>query len=276
MLNFAAISPHPPIIIPEIARLQSPERSDGGQGKDDLNKVADTTIALRKLAHDFQLAEIETLIVISPHGVIYPDQFNISAMRKNFGTFAQFDAPNITLEYDNDLDLVANIMEAAQKNNLNLLSYDNNGEFYELDHGVMVPMYYLRREQEVGLKVVPVSYSEQDRAAHFAFGQIIGEVARAYSGRVGILASGDLAHQLIQHPETKKFDEKLVEDLKNNRTKNILYYDEEMIDNWAECGYRSILILLGSLDDMNIKPEILSYEGPFGVGYLVANYKLPE
>lgn len=262
-LNFAAISPHPPIIIPEI-------------GKDDLNKAANTTLAMRRLAHDFQVAEIDTLIVISPHGLIYRDQFNVSAMKKNFGTFAQFDAPNTTLEYENNLDLVAEISEAAQKNGINILPYDNNGEFYELDHGVMVPLYYLRREQELGLKVVPISYSEQDRAQHFAFGQVLGEVARAFPGRVGILASGDLSHQLIQNPETKKFDEKLVKDLKNNAVQNILYYDDEMVDNWAECGYRSILILLGALDGMNIKPEILSYEGPFGVGYLVANFKLPE
>lgn len=262
-LNFAAISPHPPIIIPEI-------------GKEDTNKVADTTIALRKLAHIFNEAEIETLIVISPHGLIYPDRFNISAMKKSFGAFSQFDAPEVTMEYDNDLDLVAKIIDEAAKSNIDVLPYDNNGEFYELDHGVMVPLYYLRREQETGLKIIPISYSEKDRAAHFAFGQIIGEVARNYPGRIGILASGDLSHQLVQRPETKKFDEKLAEDIKNNAIENILYYDEEMVDNWAECGYRSILILLGALDKMKVTPEVLSYEGPFGVGYLVANYKLPE
>lgn len=262
-LNFAGIAPHPPIIIPEIS-------------KDDLTKVADTTIAMRKLAHDFQLAEIETLIVISPHGLIYPNQFNISAMKKSFGAFSQFDAPNVTLEYDNDLDLVAKITEVAQKNKIGVLPYDNNGEFYELDHGVMVPLYYLRREQETGLKVVPVAYAELDRAAHFAFGQVLGEVARNFPGRVGILASGDLGHQLIQNPETKKFDEKFVNDIKNNAVKNILYYDNEMVENWAECGYRSVLILLGALDGIKAKPEILSYEGPFGVGYLVANFRLPE
>lgn len=262
-LNFAGISPHPPIIIPEI-------------GKDDINKVADTTIAMRKLAHDFNEAEIETLIVVSPHGLIYPDKFNVSAMKKSFGAFSQFDAPNITSEYENDLDLVAQIIETAQKNNIEILPYNNNGEFYELDHGVMVPLYYLRREQELGLKIIPISYSEQDRATHFAFGQVLGEVARKYPGRVGILASGDLGHQLIQNPQTREFDEKLVEDIKNNAIQNIVYYDNEMVDNWAECGYRSILILLGALDGMNIKPEVLSYEGPFGVGYLVANFKLPE
>lgn len=262
-LNFAGISPHPPILIPEI-------------GKDDLNKIGDTAVAMRKLAHHFYEAEIETLIIISPHGLVYPNQFNISAMRKSFGTFAQFDAPNVTLEYENDLDLVAKISEACQKNDINVLTYDNGGEFYELDHGAMVPLYYLRREQETGLKVVVITYAELDRTAHFAFGQILGEVARQYPSRVGILASGDLSHQLVQNPETKVFDEKFIDDIKNKQIQDILFYEDEMVETWSECGYRSILILLGALDGMNIKPEILSYEGPFGVGYLVANFKLPE
>ena len=53
-----------------------------------------------------------------------------------------------------------------------------------------------------------------------------------------------------------------------------MYYDEDFVDDAGECGYRSILILMGILDGLNIKPRILSYEGPFGVGYLVADYKL--
>jgi|GEM_PF-188253 len=274
-LNFAGLSPHPPIIIPEIARLQSPERSDGGQGNEDLIKVADTTVALRKLAHTFREAEIDTLIVITPHGLVFPDKFSISTMRKNFGTMARFDAPNVTLEYDNDLDLAAEILKASDESGVPVVPYDNNGEFYELDHGIMVPLYYLRREQETGLKILPITYSDLDRTQHFAFGQTLGEVARNYSGRVGILASGDLSHQLIQNPETKKMDEKLITDLKESNIQNILYYDEEMVENWSECGYRSVLILLGALDGLDAKAEILSYEGPFGVGYLVANYSLP-
>jgi len=262
-LNFAAIAPHPPILIPEI-------------GQDDLNKIAETAVAMRKLAHNFYEAEVDTLIIVSPHGLVYPDRFNISAMHKSFGTFAQFDAPNIALEYANNLDLVAKISEAAQKNGIEVLTYNNGGEFYELDYGVMVPLYYLRREQEAGLKVVVITYAELDRSAHFAMGQILGEVARRFPDRVGILASGDLSHQLIQKPETKKIDQKLIDDLKSNQIQNILYYDEEIVESWSECGYRSILILLGALDSIETKPEILSYEGPFGIGHLVANFKLPD
>ena len=46
--------------------------------------------------------------------------------------------------------------------------------------------------------------------------------------------------------------------------------DERLVSVAGECGLRSILILLGILSGNKIKPEVLSYEGPFGVGYLVA------
>jgi AmmeMemoRadiSam system protein B len=237
---------------------------------------------MRKLAHIFGEAEIETLIVISPHGLVYPDRFNISAMEKSFGTFAQFDEPEITFDYKNDLELVEEILEATAHDSIPMIDYNNGGEFFELDHGIMVPLYYLQREKEMSLKIVSIAYSGLTRAEHFTFGQTLGNVCRKYGGRVGILASGDLSHRLISGapadiPEAgQDFDEQIMQDLEKNNIKDIMSYEEDFVENAGQCGYRSIVTLLGALDTMHIKPEILSYEGPFGVGYGVVNYKLPE
>lgn len=269
-LNFAAIAPHPPIILPEIG------------SKEDLQKVLSTTSALKRLGYIFNQAEIDTLIVISPHSTIYPDQFSVCAMKKIFGSMAAFNAPEVILEYSNNLDIVEGIVKVSQNNNLDVLTYNNDGEFFEMDHGLMVPLYYLSGANENSFKVVPLAYSSMDKGTHFSFGQVLQEVAEKYKGRVGILASGDLSHRLIAGPSGqyspigKKFDQKLVEDLVNFRTKEIIYYDDEFIEEAGECGFRSILILLGALDNKKFKPDILSYEGPFGVGYLVANFKLTE
>ena len=72
----------------------------------------------------------------------------------------------------------------------------------------------------------------------------------------------------------KEFDGKLIEFLKNKDIDGILNMDPDLVEEAGECGYRSIIILLGVLNGLNWQPEILSYEGPFGVGYLVANFKL--
>lgn len=263
-LVFAGISPHPPILLPEIGKSE------------DLAKVVETSQALNKLGRVLNEAEIDTLIIISPHMLVYPDKFNICGIKKLFGTFASFDAPEVIVEYDNDLDLANQIFSASQKEGIDALLYDNNSEFFEMDHGLMVPLYFLSRQQESKFKVLPIAYSFQDKTKHFALGQIIGEIAKKNNKRIGILASGDFSHQLIQKPQTKYYDEKLISDLKNKNTEDILFYEDEIIDEWSECGFRSVLILLGALDGLNYTPEIISYEGPFGVGYIVANFNLPE
>lgn len=263
-LNFAGISPHPPIIVPGIG-------SD-----EDMAKVGETILGMKKLTTAFRKAEIDTLIIISPHMLIYPDKFNISVMQKLFGSFASFNHPEIIEEAQNDLDFVSILEKKMNEAQVNHVLYDNGGEFFELDHGSMVPLSYLKQNQDSTFKVVPITYSYLPIAAHFAFGQVLKEAMAEYSGRVGILASGDLSHQLLQNPEGKKFDKQLVDDLKEHKVQDILYYDEEFVEEAGECGYRSIVTLLGAIDGSDVKPEIFSYEGPFGVGYLVANYKLGE
>jgi len=99
--------------------------------------------------------------------------------------------------------------------------------------------------------------------------------------KVAIIASGDLSHCLKEegpygfHPDGPKFDEKLIESLKRKDVETILKLDETYPDA-GECGLRSFCFLLGILEASGIdyQPEILSYEGPFGVGYLVADFKL--
>ena len=70
------------------------------------------------------------------------------------------------------------------------------------------------------------------------------------------------------------FDEKLINLLENNNVNEFLEMASSLIEEAGECGFRSIAILLGALSELkieNLKFKILSYEGPFGVGYLVAN-----
>ena len=268
-LNFACITPHAPILIPEI-------------GQEDLTKVTKTVDGLKKIAQSFGEAEIDTLIFISPHALVFPDRFNISTMSKNLGNLAQFGQPNIKFEFNNDLELVDQILAFAKEENIPVFPYDNNGDFFELDHGIMVPLYYLRAEQDSSLKIIPIAYSGLTRAQHFTFGQLIGAAAKAHPERVGIVASGDLSHRLISgapqdNPNAgKNFDILLTEDLAANNVQEIMFYEEDFVENAGECGYRSIITLLGALDNIKVKPELLSYEGPFGVGYTTINYILPE
>lgn len=99
--------------------------------------------------------------------------------------------------------------------------------------------------------------------------------------KISLIASGDMSHCLKEdgpygfHPDGPKFDKDLIELLKNKNIERIFDLDDDY-PNAGECGLRSFCFMLGILEvsGINYKPEILSYEGPFGVGYLTANFKL--
>jgi aromatic ring-opening dioxygenase LigB subunit len=51
--------------------------------------------------------------------------------------------------------------------------------------------------------------------------------------------------------------------------------DPDLVGAAGECGLRSLIALGGYLEkDDQITADVLSYEGPFGVGYLVAAFNL--
>ena len=101
------------------------------------------------------------------------------------------------------------------------------------------------------------------------------------NSKIALIASGDLSHCLKEdgpygfHPQGPKFDKNLIESLKKKDVANFLKLDE-IYPEAGECGLRSFSFVLGILEaaKINWQPEILSYEAPFGVGYLVANFKL--
>lgn len=269
MLVFAAITPHPPIIIPGVGQ------------PNDLKLVKQTISAMEKLSEEIIEADPEVIIIISPHALVHTDRFAIYGCPKFYGDFAQFNAPNIKFNFKNDLELAENIMQKASDAGINSYLYgDPSSLIQNLDHGEMVPLYFLKKNLSENVKVMPIAYSYLDRAQHYAFGQTISEVINSTNKRVAIIASGDLSHRLIPgapagYSESgKEFDKQLVEYLKNNEVREILEMDEDFIESAGECGFRSFLILLGILENRNYNPEILSYEGPFGVGYLVANFNL--
>jgi len=268
---FSAITPHPPIIVPTIG------------APPDLKKVSKTIGAMEKLAEIFAKSAPDTVIVISPHGPVDFNQFTINQSPTLAGHFYNFGDSQTELIFKNDLELVEAIKKDCQKEKIPLRLTN----FKELDHGALVPLYYLSKEHP-NFKVVPVTYSYLDIESHFKFGQILHETtsggqssaAGSQGKKVAIVASGDLSHRLTPeapagyNPRGKEFDEKLIELLKKKDIEGILKMDQGLIEEAGECGYRSIIILLGALNGLKWQPGILSYEGPFGVGYLVANFKL--
>ena len=154
------------------------------------------------------------------------------------------------------------------------------------DWGFNVPLFFLAKdfrgeiEQHlIGLES-PKFYFEEGKKIYKSKIQNPNDKSNLKS-KIAVIASGDLSHCLKEEgpygfqPDGPKFDKDLIEALKKKDIEKILKLDD-LYPEAGECGLRSFCFLLGILEasGINWQPEILSYEGPFGVGYLVVNFKL--
>ena len=150
------------------------------------------------------------------------------------------------------------------------------------DWGFNVPLHFLAPNFKGEIKRYITS--EESPAFHFEEGRKTYKetvVRGGTSNKIALIASGDLSHCLKEdgpygfQPHGPKFDQDLINYLKNKNIEKLTKLDEEYPEA-GECGLRSICFILGILEEskINYHPEILSYEGPWGVGYLVANLRL--
>jgi len=148
------------------------------------------------------------------------------------------------------------------------------------DWGFNVPLYFLAPDFEGKIETIliglesPKFYFEEGKKVYQS--KILN-----LKSKIALIASGDMSHCLKEegpygfHPDGPKFDKDFIESLKKKDIEKILKLDD-LYPEAGECGLRSLCFLLGILEASGLdwQPEILSYEGPFGVGYLVANFKI--
>ena len=148
------------------------------------------------------------------------------------------------------------------------------------DWGFNVPLHFLAKDVR-GIEVKAHLTDLESPEVHFNRGRELIKNLK-YIKKLAWIASGDMSHRLKEdgpyglHPSGPKFDKEFIKLLKKKNVGAILNMDTKLIDEAGECGLRSFCQLLGALEGSKVKwqPEILSYEAPFGVGYLVANFKI--
>ncbi|MFC1998463.1 AmmeMemoRadiSam system protein A [Chloroflexota bacterium] len=263
---FGCIVPHPPIIIPEI-----------GKGRE--SEISSTIRAMEKLAEKLAASRPDVIFVISPHGTAHYDAMGVVTTKSLLGNLRSWGASNLNFRFNADPDITDALQEEAHKANIPIKAIGERG--YNLDHGVLVPFYFLNRKVS-NATLVPLTFCWLPLSTHYDFGKLLAKFAVQRNKRVAIVASGDLSHRLIPEasagydPQGEVFDKKINDAVSTLDSNVILNMDKELIERAGECGLRSITILMGALDGLKARPEVLSYEGPFGVGYMVASFEIDE
>ncbi|HEX6511391.1 MAG TPA: AmmeMemoRadiSam system protein A [Chloroflexota bacterium] len=264
---YGCVVPHPPVLLPEV-------------GRDMAREVEPTVEAVQEIARKIAEYEPETLVLISPHGPLLRDSMAIGMAPEAKGDFAMFQAPEVSLKVPCDVELASAIRQVCGRVALPVTPVDrethpeDEGRLYWLDHGAAVPLHFLL--PLLGdVRVVLLGYSWQPRATHLAFGQRIAEACRESGRRAVYVASGDLSHRLTRtapagyDPQGQVFDEEVVAGLAAGDWERIAALSSELVERAGVCGYNSILTLAGAMGE-GVQTSVLSYQGPFGVGYVVA------
>lgn len=263
---FAGFVPHPPLLIE-------------GIGDEDKVEVVETDRAYREFAQGLVAAAPTTVVVVTPHGPVFSDTYTMAGWDTLKGDFAPFGSV-VSMTWKNDSDYVERAQALAAAVDLPLLSLSarelaSHRHNTDLDHGTMVPLWYLQEAGWQG-KVVCVRIGGLPPGECYAIGKILARAAG--EERIALVASGDMSHCLSErapspyNPAGAQFDQLVVDALKRQDYEAILAISPDLRQRAAECGWRPLVTLLGALDGRSSQAEVLSYQGPFGVGYMVVTF----
>jgi len=259
-LVFAGITPHPPLLLPTI-------------GKDNVKKVEQTQKAMERLEDDLYLSRPDVVIVISPHGSVFTDAFTININPEYVTDMKEFGDLSTKVKFKGEMNLSSYLRENSKDQKFPTAVVSEE----KLDHGCSVPLYFLMQHLP-NTTILPVGFSNLDWKTHTDFGYMIKQTIAQSNKRVAVIASGDLSHCMVTDAPAgynvagEKFNEKLRELLASGNTAGMLQLDPQFVDDACECGFRSFLILMGVLRNVKYDYKEYSYEGPFGVGYMVSNF----
>ncbi len=258
----AFMVPHPPMIVPEV-------------GKGSEEQILETTLAYERVADEVARLRPDTLVITSPHSVMYADYFHISPGSGAKGSFKQFRAPEVRFSEQYDTEFVKRLSEAAEAAGFPAGTLGERDA--SLDHGVTVPLFFIRKQFSGG-KLVRIGLSGLPLTEHYRLGQLIARTADELGRRVVIIASGDLSHKLQTYgpygfaEEGPEYDRRIMDVMGRAAFGELFDFSEAFLDRAAECGHRSFVIMAGAFDGLRVKAQALSHQDVTGVGYGVCTF----
>ena len=260
----AVMVPHPPLIIPDVGR---------GQEK----AIQATIDAYHKAAKKIASWKPDTVVVLSPHSIMYADYFHISPGTGARGDFGQFRAPQVKIQVQYDTELVEALSQEAEAREIPAGTMGERDS--RLDHATMIPLWFLNHYY-TDYKTVRIGLSGLPLSQHYMLGQCIQKAAELCGRNIVVIGRGDLSHKLKEdgpygfQKEGPEYDSRIMEVMGAAAFDQLFDFTEEFCDKAAECGHRSFVIMAGTLDRLAVKAEKLSHEGTFGVGYGVCTYEV--
>ncbi len=258
MITIAALMPHPPILVPAV-------------GRERLADVSASLEAMREISREILATQPDTLVLISPHSPRHPMAFGVWNCAELRGTFAPFNAPDAGVALPVDLAFVQALAQAAPRVGVQISGIPGG----PLDHGAAVPLWFLAEAGWSGPTVV-IALNTPGAGGIHGLGRAIALAAESLGKRIAVVASGDMSHRLIPgapagfEPTAQEFDARFIALLRERAYRDIERISPGLQARAAEDVVDSTTVALAATGWCSDGGRVLSYEGPFGVGYGVA------
>ncbi|MGI6736798.1 MAG: AmmeMemoRadiSam system protein A [Anaerovoracaceae bacterium] len=254
--------PHPPLIIPAV-----------GRGEEKL--IAATTAAYEQAAREIADLRPETIVITSPHSVLYLDYFHISPGRGADGNFGHFRASQASYHADYDTEFVRELSQHCEQ--IGFPAGTLGERDASLDHATMIPLHFIQ-QQYTDFRVVRIGLSGEPLIRHYELGQLIRQTSDHLGRRTVLVASGDLSHKLKEDgpygfsEDGPRYDARIMDVMSRGAFGELFDFDPAFCESAAECGHRSFVILAGAFDRQRVTARQLSYEDRTGVGYGICTF----
>lgn len=267
--TFCGLMPHPPIVVPAV----------GGRRHGECRATYE---ACRQLARRVVGSRPGRLVLVSPHSPRRHRAFGLWKGARLVGDLARFGAPGARVDLANDNELVS-VLESLTRAT-GIASWPISPTGHEpglgpdafLDHGAVIPLWFLQEAGWDGPTTVASLPWECEPTELAAFGRTLARALDQLGEPAAVVASGDMSHRVLPeapagfHPRAVEFDRQLTEMARLGALDRFATLDPELRELAAEDAADTCILVTATHDHQARGAEVLSYEHPFGVGYLVA------
>ena len=249
------------------------------QAKQNGNKPSQTFQAIKELEGEFYIMKPDTVIILTEYMTQIPELVNTNISNvlevqwpKNIQQSLQNDSKTT---FSGDVEFAAHLKGVVDKNDREVLMTIIAEK--KIPPKIATPITLLL-DHLPETKTVVISTGDLSFEEHFAFGSFLRQEILQTNKRVAVIAAGHLTkngkwNEQDEHDQ-ESLDSLCLKYLKEKHPEKIAQIDKSAYEASGSDLLNPLSILLGVVDHLNIKIEVLSYEQLHNSGQLVSNFIL--